>query len=70
MCLRNTRQLSFIQQHITCPTPLSPRRWQADEVDQARLAPGVKWQHTSQQYCASQINMSEREDKRGLKTLH
>lgn len=73
MCLSNTRQLSFIQQLITCPIPSFPQCWQADEVDQACLASGVKWQHRSQQYCISQINMSEkfnREGKRGLNTSH
>lgn len=69
MCLSNTRQLSFIQQLITCPIPSFPECWQADEVDQACLASGIKWQHRSQQHFISQINMSEkfnREGKRGL----
>lgn len=73
MCLSNTHQLSFIQQLITCPIPSIPESWQADEVDQACLASGVKWQHRSQQYCISQINMSgkfNRESKRGLNTSH
>lgn len=70
MCLSNTRQLSFIQQLITCPIPSSQECWQADEVDQACLASTVKWQHRSQQYCVSQINMSEKFNREGKRSLN